>query len=112
MSTGRGFEADLDRLDSGATTFSGFAEAAGRIASDLRQALDEHGACWGTDAVGTSFAESHVRHASDALDRVGGLPGRLGGVGTRFGQAAAGYRGVDSGEAAQLRATAIPSTES
>jgi hypothetical protein len=112
MSTGGGFEVDLDRLDSGATTFSGFAEAAGRIASDLQRALDEHGDCWGADAVGTSFAESHVRNASDALGRVGGLPARLGGVGTRFGAAAAGYRSTDSGEAATLRAAATPPTES
>lgn len=98
-----GFEADLARLTEGAGEFTGFAERAGGILSDLSGVLDPLGACWGSDAIGQSFASGHVVKADEALAGVTGLSARFGGVGERFAATAQTYGRVDGGAAGSLR---------
>jgi hypothetical protein len=57
--------------------------------------LSAAGPCWGTDAVGQSFAAAHADQADATLGRLTGLPERLGSVGTRFAETAAGYSSAD-----------------
>ncbi|MBW4716193.1 WXG100 family type VII secretion target [Saccharothrix obliqua] len=99
-----GFEIDLARLDAGAADFGGFAERAGKVFGELGGALDALGACWGDDAVGRSFASSHVGPASDALTGVGDLGPGLRGVGQRFGDTARTYRAAEDGNSTAFRA--------
>ncbi|MBB5955112.1 hypothetical protein FHS29_001682 [Saccharothrix tamanrassetensis] len=99
-----GFETDLAKLGAGAADFTAFAERAGRIFGDLGGALDSFGACWGDDAIGQSFASSHVRPSADALTGLGDLGPALGGVGERFAETARTYREVDDGNSTALGA--------
>jgi hypothetical protein len=103
MNGSGGFQADLGRITEGASEFGGFAEEAGKIVSGLSGLLDSIGACWGTDAVGQSFAAGHVASATDSLSRVGGLTELFGGVGERFKATAQSYTDVDEGNAGALR---------
>jgi hypothetical protein len=98
-----GFEADLVRLNEGAGEFTGFAERAGKIVTELSGVLDSVGLCWGADAVGQSFARGHVAKADESLTVLGGLSGRFGGVGERFAATARTYGQVDGGAAGSLR---------
>ncbi|GAA1355480.1 WXG100 family type VII secretion target [Saccharothrix algeriensis] len=99
-----GFEADLAALTAGATDFDAFAERAGKVFGDLDGALGSLGACWGDDAIGRSFASSHVRPAADALTGLGDLGPAFGGVGRRFADTARTYRRVDEGNSTALDA--------
>ncbi|MEV0678289.1 hypothetical protein AB0I60_17415 [Actinosynnema sp. NPDC050436] len=99
-----GFETDLARIEAGAADFGTFAERAGKIFGDLGGALDALGACWGDDAVGRSFASSHVRPSSDALTGLGDLGKGFDGVGDRFAETARTYRAAEGGNSAAFRA--------
>lgn len=99
-----GFHTDLARLTEGAQDFGAFAERAGRIAGDLGGALDALGACWGDDAVGQSFAASHVGPSGDVLSGMGGLGPGFGGVGERLAETARTYRAAEQGNADSFRA--------
>ncbi|RKT57525.1 WXG100 family type VII secretion target [Saccharothrix australiensis] len=99
-----GFRTDLAKLAAGAADFGDYAERAERIFGDLGGALDSFGACWGDDAVGRSFASSHVRPAAEALTGIGDLGQALGGVGDRFAETARTYREVDEGNGTALGA--------
>jgi hypothetical protein len=99
-----GYEVDPARL---AEQGAQLDPLAGRIASihqTLSAALAESGACWGTDAVGQSFAGAHAGPADSTLTQLGGLPDKLGSVGTRFTATAARYEGDDEHGATRLRA--------
>ncbi|KAA2251250.1 hypothetical protein F0L68_38195 [Solihabitans fulvus] len=101
--TADGFRSDHQRLAEHAGEFTGLASRAGDITGELRRALEQAGDCWGSDAVGRSFAASHVRAATETLGRVGGLSDGLGDVGQRFAATAETYRQVDEDNAAALR---------
>ncbi|WP_447004298.1 WXG100 family type VII secretion target [Saccharothrix isguenensis] len=92
-----GFQSDLARLTEGAADFTAFAERAGKIAGDLAGVLDSLGDCWGGDAIGQSFAASHVQPSGDVLAGLTGLSSGFGGVGERFTETARTYREVEEG---------------
>lgn len=92
-----GFETDLARLAEGASDFGAFAERVGKIAGELGGALDSLGDCWGADAIGQSFAASHVQPSGEALSGLNGLSTGFGGVGERFAETARTYREVEEG---------------
>ncbi|MCE6999378.1 hypothetical protein LZG04_31895 [Saccharothrix sp. S26] len=92
-----GFRTDLARLTEGAADFTAFAERAGKIAGELGSALDSIGECWGADAIGQSFAASHVRPSGEALSGLTGLSAGFGGVGERFVETARTYREAEEG---------------
>jgi uncharacterized protein YukE len=92
-----GFRTDLARLTDGAADFGAFAERAGKIAGDLGGLLDSLGDCWGGDAIGQSFAASHVRPSGDVLSGMSGLSAGFGGVGERFAETARTYREAEDG---------------
>lgn len=92
-----GFQTDLARLAEGAEDFTAFAERAAKIAGDLGGLLDSLGACWGGDAIGQSFASSHVQPSGEVLAGLSGLSGGFGGIGERFAETARTYREVEEG---------------
>ncbi|MFE9745081.1 WXG100 family type VII secretion target [Saccharothrix saharensis] len=92
-----GFRTDLARLAEGAADFTAFAERAGKIAGELGGVLDSIGECWGTDAIGQSFAASHVQPSGAALSGLSGLSAGFGGVGERFAETARTYGEVEEG---------------
>ncbi|ONI83757.1 hypothetical protein ALI22I_35480 [Saccharothrix sp. ALI-22-I] len=92
-----GFETDLARLAEGVDDFTAFAERAAKIAGDLGGVLDSLGDCWGGDAIGQSFAASHVQPSGDVLSGLSGLSTGFGGVGERFAETARTYREVEEG---------------
>ena len=98
-----GFDAELTKLAEGATEFTGHSSSAGKIVADLSGVLDSVGLCWGSDAIGQSFARGHVAKADDALGKLDGLPARFDGVGDRFAATARTYGQVDGGAAGSLR---------
>lgn len=100
-----GFQADHEALVQHAGEFTGLADRAGKIHSDLHQVLAEVGNCWGADQAGTSFAAAHVPASDATLRRLGALSGQLGGVGERFAATAATYQQVELDNANALRAT-------
>ncbi|MFD0199569.1 MULTISPECIES: hypothetical protein [Saccharothrix] len=99
-----GFETDLARLAEGADDFTAFAERAGKIAGELSGVLDSIGDCWGADAIGQSFAASHVQPSGEVLSGLTGLSSGFGGVGERFAATARTYREVDEGNSDALGA--------
>ncbi|MFD1150324.1 WXG100 family type VII secretion target [Saccharothrix hoggarensis] len=99
-----GFQTDLARLTEGAGDFTAFAERAGKIAGDLTGVLESIGDCWGGDAIGQSFAASHVQPSGDVLSGLAGLRGGFGGVGERFAETARTYRDVEDGNSTALGA--------
>lgn len=92
-----GFQTDLARLAEGAEDFTAFAERARKIAGDLGGVLDSFGDCWGGDAIGQSFAASHVAPSGEALSGLNGLSAGFGGVGERFAETARTYRDTEEG---------------
>jgi hypothetical protein len=92
-----GFRTDLARLAEGADDFTAFAERAGKIAGELGGVLDSLGDCWGGDAIGQSFASSHVQPSGEALSGLNGLSAGFGGVGERFAATARTYRETEEG---------------
>lgn len=99
-----GFETDLAKLTAGATDFGAFAERAGTIFGDLGGVLDSFGACWGSDAIGQSFATSHVQPSTDALTTLGDLSREFGGIGERLTETARTYRAAEDGTATSFGA--------
>lgn len=97
-----GFDVDVDGLTGRAGQFDGLVERLGTIERDLTDALAATGPCWGTDAVGQSFAAAHADPADATLGRLAGLPEQLGSVGTRFADTAAGYASADDAAAEHL----------
>ena len=87
-----GFRVDPAALARHAERFPEFARRADTAHQELRDALDAAGECWGSDATGRGFADSHVTSASETARRLGSLPGRLSGVGDRFAATARGYQ--------------------
>ncbi|SDF91136.1 hypothetical protein SAMN05216553_104134 [Lentzea fradiae] len=98
-----GYEADLERLDAGARELQGFAGQAVEIKGALETALASFGACWGDDAIGRSFADSHVKPAGDAAGAVGALAATLGDVGEKLAATAETYRHVEQSNASAMR---------
>jgi hypothetical protein len=103
---GDGFEVDVERLASRAAQFEPLVGRLGTIRGNLADALSADGACWGTDAVGQSFAAAHTVPAADAVSRLSTLSDRLTSVGTRLAETAGTYRtgdrsGVDHVSAAE-----------
>ena len=96
------FEADADKLTSGAGEFPALAERAGTIHRELSDTLGAIGPCWGNDAVGQSFAAAHVAPADATLGRLGSLSDQLADVGTRFAATGAAYHDLDTGGAHRL----------
>jgi len=90
-----GFDVDVDGLTARAGQFDGLVDRLGTIERDLTDALSAAGPCWGTDAVGQSFAAAHADPADATLGRLSGLTEQLGSVGTRFADTAAGYSSAD-----------------
>jgi hypothetical protein len=90
------FEADSDKLTSQAGDFPALAEQAGSIHRELSVALGEAGPCWGADAVGQSFASTHVSPSDTTLGQLGALPDQLGSVGTRFADTGSAYHSLDT----------------
>lgn len=101
---GSGFSADAGSLARHAERFDGLAEEVGRIQGELRDALGEAGDCWGSDAVGQSFAAGHVEPSEATMSELDGLPALLSDVRGRLTETAAGYRETDEGAAADLGA--------
>lgn len=90
-----GFDVDVGGLTSRAGEFDGLVDRLGTIERDLTDALSATGPCWGTDAVGQSFAAAHADPADATLGRLAGLSEQLGSVGTRFKDTADGYSSAD-----------------
>ena len=99
-----GFETDPDRLAEQAGEFTELADSAEDIVSELREALDSLGRCWGADEVGRSFGATHVGSADDTLGRLRSLGGRLSDMGTRFREMADTYRAADDSSARGVNA--------
>jgi len=99
---GDAFEVDAEQLASRAAQFDPLVTRMGTIHRDLTDALGA-GACWGTDAVGQSFAAIHATPADDAIARLSGLSDRLTSVSTRLTETAATYRTGDESAVEQLK---------
>lgn len=99
-----GFDVDVGGLSARAGQFDGLVDRLGTIERDLTDALSVAGPCWGTDAVGQSFAAAHADPADATLGRLAGLSEQLGSVGTRFADTAAGYSSADDAGAEHLTA--------
>jgi hypothetical protein len=98
-----GYQVDAGTVRRHAGEFPGLADQVSGAHRELSDALEQTGTCWGEDAVGRSFAEGHVRAASDTLDRLGALPGRLTDVGDRLHRTADAYQQVEQTNADALR---------
>jgi hypothetical protein len=98
-----GYQADLERLTSGASEFGGFAQQAGDIASGLQNLLAGFGACWGNDAVGQSFAAGHDKPSGDTVGMLGTLASQLGDIGDKLTATAETYRHVEESNASAMR---------
>lgn len=99
-----GYEVDPTRLAQRGGQLEPLANRVTSIHETLSAALSESGACWGSDAIGQSFGAAHSGPADSTLQRLGGLPGRLGTVGANFTASAGRYDGDDQHGAARLRA--------
>jgi hypothetical protein len=101
---GDGYEVDVDRLAARAGQFEPLAGRLSAIHTTLTDALGAEGACWGTDAVGQSFAAVHTGAATDTESALSGLAGRLTTVGTKLTETAATYGTGEDAAAEHLRA--------
>lgn len=100
-----GFDVDVGGLTGRAGQFDGLVDRLGTIERDLTDALASiPQSCWGTDAVGQSFAAAHADPADATLGRLAGLSEQLGSVGTRFADTAAGYSSADDAGAEHVTA--------
>ena len=99
-----GYEVDTTALAGQAGQLDPLASRVASIHSTLSEALAQAGPCWGSDAVGQSFGATHAGPADATLAQLGGLPDKLGSVGTRFTTTAATYEGDDQHGAARVRA--------
>jgi hypothetical protein len=106
-----GYRADTDRLAGQEGQLDPIAGRVTSIHETLTAALAEAGACWGSDAVGQSFATAHVDPADSTLAQLGALPEQLGSVGTKFTATAARYEGDDEHGVERLRAAGPDLTE-
>ncbi|KOV80307.1 WXG100 family type VII secretion target [Nocardia sp. NRRL S-836] len=98
-----GYNADLDRLDAGAGELRGFAGQAGEIAGALDRALAAFGACWGDDAAGRSFADSHQAPASATAGALSSITTTFGDFGDKLAKTAETYRHVEESNATAMR---------
>ena len=85
--------------------FSGLAQRAGTIHTDLDGVLGETGACWGDDEVGRSFAATHLTGANDALGKLGALSGQLTDVGNRYETTGKTYASLEDHGAQRFKPT-------
>ncbi len=99
-----GFGVDADQLSARAGQFDGLVTRMSAIHRDLADALASEGQCWGTDAVGQSFASVHTTGADDTIGRLAGLPSQIGSVGTRLGDTAVTYQGGDDAGVSHVNA--------
>lgn len=106
-----GYEVETDRLAGQQAQLDPIAGRVGDIHQTLTAALAESGACWGSDAVGQSFAASHAGPADSTIERLGSLPAQLTSVGDRFTATAATYEGDDQHGVQRLRAAGPDLTE-
>ncbi|MEU7478895.1 hypothetical protein AB0A63_23115 [Lentzea sp. NPDC042327] len=98
-----GYDADLGRLDAGAGELRGFAAQAGEVTGALEKTLSALGACWGDDAAGRSFADSHVGPANSTAAALTSVATTFGGVGDKFAKTAETYRHVEESNATAMR---------
>lgn len=89
---GDGFEVDAERLAARAGEFTPLVDRVNGIHRTLTDALSP---CWGTDAVGQSFAAVHETPADDTATRLAGLSTRLQSLSTRLTETADTYRSGD-----------------
>lgn len=92
-----GFFADIERLAKRAKDFEDYSERARELADTLSGTLESTGKAWGADAVGQSFDSAHSEDAKQTMDLLAGLKGALGGIGTKFADAATTYRAAEEG---------------
>lgn len=92
-----GFFADIERLAERAKDFDEYERRARQVADTLADALESTGKAWGSDVVGQSFDAAHSADAEQAMELLGGLGGDLGGIGTKFADAANTYRSAEEG---------------
>ncbi|MFC7617618.1 WXG100 family type VII secretion target [Actinokineospora soli] len=97
-----GFEVDPTALAARAGEFTDLAARAGAIHRDLADRLAALGPCWGSDAVGASFAAAHAAGSDATLGDLDALAGRLDEVGTRFTATARGYADTESANTTAL----------
>jgi uncharacterized protein YukE len=97
-----GFRSDTGQLAQRAEEFDELAGQAERLTRALRQSAESAGQCWGTDAIGQSFAATHQQRAQQTLDELGELPGRLRDMGAKFAETASNQRHVDAANADML----------
>jgi len=100
---GDGFEVDAERLASRAGEFAPLVDRVNGIHRTLTDALSA-GPCWGTDAVGQSFAAVHATPADDATTRLAGLSTRLQSLSTRLTETASAYRSGDQSAVDNVKA--------
>ncbi|MCO1581108.1 WXG100 family type VII secretion target [Crossiella sp. SN42] len=98
-----GFRTEHERLSRAAGDFDDYRERADAIAKALTAKLAELGECWGSDAVGRSFARTHVPGATKTQQRLGELPGELAEVGGKFARTAEEYRSTEQDNELGLR---------
>jgi len=98
-----GYDVDAERLAGEARQFEPLSTRVAAIHRTLNDALTD-GACWGTDAVGQSFASVHAGPADDVAARLAALSGRLGSVGTRLSDTAVTYGAGEQGAVDHLKA--------
>ncbi|OLF04276.1 hypothetical protein BLA60_41495 [Actinophytocola xinjiangensis] len=101
-----GYAANPDRLAAEGARFDDLAGRVGQIHRTLADALSATGECWGTDAVGASFADAHAAPAETTLTALSSLTESLGAVGTRFTATGTAYTGAEDAAVEHLRATA------
>jgi hypothetical protein len=106
-----GYQVDTDRLAGQEGQLDPLVGRVTSIHQTLSAALGEAGPCWGSDAVGQSFGAAHAGPADSTLTQLGGLPDRLGSVGTRFTATAARYDGDDEHGVERLHAAGPDLTE-
>ncbi len=94
MNTG-GFSTDVDLVLDRAGQLDTLSDTAQSIFTELSDALDAAGQCWGTDQVGQSFATGYLDAAEATFALVKGLPGQLTDVGGRLTKHAHIHRSAD-----------------
>lgn len=100
-----GYDVDAERLAGQASQFEPLTTRVAEIHRGLTEVLSADGVCWGTDAVGRSFASVHAQPSDDVLARLSALSGRLGSVGTRLSDTAVTYGAGEQDALDHLNAT-------
>lgn len=98
---GDDFEVDAERLAARAGDFAPLVDRVNGIHRTLTDALSP---CWGTDAVGQSFAAVHATPADDTTSRLSALSTHLQSLSTRLTETASAYRAGDQSAVDNVKA--------